>query len=87
MNTLILARHAHAESNAGEIVSSTPPGGGLSDGGREEARLLGAEVTLVGIRPEVADALVSLNLDTRSIQSYSSLQMALQSSRSASAHA
>jgi rsbT co-antagonist protein RsbR len=51
------------------------------------ARLLGAEVTLVGIRPEVADALVSLNLDTRSIQSYSSLQMALQSTRLASAHA
>lgn len=41
MRTLILARHAHAESNAGEIVNSTPPGGGLSGDGREEARLLG----------------------------------------------
>ena len=42
MKTLILARHAHAESNAGETVNSTPPGGGLSDEGREEAQLLGA---------------------------------------------
>jgi broad specificity phosphatase PhoE len=41
VKTLILARHAHAESNAGEIVSSTPPGGGLSDDGRGEARRLG----------------------------------------------
>lgn len=42
MKTLILTRHAHAASNAGAIVNSTPPGGGLSDAGREEARLLGA---------------------------------------------
>ena len=41
MRTLILARHAHAESNAGDIVSSTPPGGGLSDDGRGEAQRLG----------------------------------------------
>ncbi len=49
----------------------------------QAARLLGAEVTLVGVRPEVAEALVSLNVDTRAFQSYSSLQMALQSTRSA----
>lgn len=42
MKSLILARHAHAESNAAASVSSTPPGGGLSDEGREEARLLGS---------------------------------------------
>jgi broad specificity phosphatase PhoE len=41
VRTLVLARHAHAESNAGEIVSSTPPGGGLSDAGRGEAERLG----------------------------------------------
>ena len=41
MNTLILARHGHAESNAGEIVSSVPPGGGLSSTGGAEARQLG----------------------------------------------
>ncbi|MCY7303081.1 MAG: histidine phosphatase family protein [Thermoleophilia bacterium] len=44
MRTLILARHAHAESNAGEFVNSTPPGGGLSDEGREESGLLGSLV-------------------------------------------
>jgi broad specificity phosphatase PhoE len=46
VRTLILARHAHAESNAGAIVNATPPGGGLSDAGREEARRLGAVVSL-----------------------------------------
>jgi len=42
VRTLILARHAHAESNAGEFVNSTPPGVGLSESGREEARILGS---------------------------------------------
>ena len=42
MKTLILARHAHSESNAGAFVNSIPPGGGLSVEGREEARRLGA---------------------------------------------
>ena len=45
MKALILARHAHAESNAGAIVNATPPGGGLSDAGREEARTLGVLVS------------------------------------------
>jgi broad specificity phosphatase PhoE len=42
VKTLILARHAHAESNAGAVVNSTPPGGGLSGSGREEAQSLGS---------------------------------------------
>lgn len=42
MRTLILSRHAHAESNAGAFVDSTPPGGGLSESGRGEARRLGS---------------------------------------------
>lgn len=41
MKTLILARHAHAASNAGNIVNAVPPGGGLSSAGRDEARALG----------------------------------------------
>lgn len=41
MDTLILARHAHAASNAGEVVSGVPPGGGLSALGREQAHALG----------------------------------------------
>lgn len=53
MRTLILARHAHATSNAGDVVNSVPPGGGLSPLGREEAlslgRLLAAESIDLGV--------------------------------------
>jgi rsbT co-antagonist protein RsbR len=41
------------------------------------ARLLGAAVVLVGIRPEVAQALVGLGVDLRGIQTFSDLQSAL----------
>lgn len=41
MKTLILARHAHAASNAGDVVNAIPPGGGLSAAGIEEASALG----------------------------------------------
>jgi rsbT co-antagonist protein RsbR len=41
------------------------------------ARLLGAEVALVGIRPEVAQALVGLGVDMRDIRTFSDLQSAL----------
>jgi broad specificity phosphatase PhoE len=37
---LILVRHAHALSNVAAVVSSVPPGVGLSDQGREEALTL-----------------------------------------------
>ncbi len=40
MRELILVRHGHAASNAASVVSSTPPGAGLSDQGREEALAL-----------------------------------------------
>jgi rsbT co-antagonist protein RsbR len=40
----------------------------------QSARLLGANTLLVGIRPEVAQALVELGLDLRQITTYSSLQ-------------
>ena len=53
MNTLILARHAHAVSNAGDIVNAVPPGGGLSAAGIEEAcalgRLLASETIDLGV--------------------------------------
>ena len=49
MKSLILVRHAHAESNAGAVVNSTPPGGGLSEEGREEARLLGSRLAFDAI--------------------------------------
>jgi rsbT co-antagonist protein RsbR len=41
------------------------------------ARLLGAVVMLVGIRPEVAQALVGLGVDMRAIRTFSDLQSAL----------
>jgi rsbT co-antagonist protein RsbR len=44
----------------------------------QAGRLLGAEVMLVGIRPEVAQAIVGLGLDLRSIRTFSDLQTALQ---------
>ena len=47
----------------------------------QAARLLGAEVALVGIRPEVAQTLVELDLDTNAFQSFSTLQTALHSLR------
>jgi broad specificity phosphatase PhoE len=40
--TLILVRHAHAASNAGDTINGIPPGDGLSPRGAEEALALGA---------------------------------------------
>lgn len=44
----------------------------------QAARLLGAEVALVGIRPEVAQTIVGLGLDLSSVRAHSDLQGALQ---------
>ena len=41
LETLILARHAHAASNAGDTINGIPPGEGLSPQGVEEAVALG----------------------------------------------
>lgn len=68
MKELILARHAHAESNAGEFVNSTPPGGGLSDDGREEARLLGE---LVASDP------IDIGFSSRLLRTQQTLDLAL----------
>jgi rsbT co-antagonist protein RsbR len=43
----------------------------------QAARLLGAEVSLVGIRPEVAQAIVGLGLNLGAVQTFSDLQEAL----------
>jgi len=39
-------------------------------------RLLGAEVTLVGIRPEVAQTMVGIEIDLQDVRTYSDLQSA-----------
>ena len=44
LETLILARHAHAASNVGDTVNGLPPGEGLSLQGAEEAVALGLEL-------------------------------------------
>jgi rsbT co-antagonist protein RsbR len=43
----------------------------------EAARLLGAEVVLVGVRPEVAQSVVGLGVDLHAMRSYADLQTAL----------
>jgi rsbT co-antagonist protein RsbR len=43
----------------------------------QAARLLGAEVILVGIRPEVAQAIVGLSLDLQGVRVFSDLESAL----------
>ncbi|GAB4125359.1 MAG: hypothetical protein Fur005_40040 [Roseiflexaceae bacterium] len=43
--------------------------------------LLGAEVLLVGIRPEIAQSIIGLGLDLQQIRTFSSLAVALQSLR------
>jgi rsbT co-antagonist protein RsbR len=43
----------------------------------QAARLLGAEVTLIGIRPEVAQSIVGLGIDLNGIRTCSDLQSAL----------
>ncbi len=43
----------------------------------QAAHLLGAEVALVGIRPEVAQAIVTLGLTFNRLRTYSDLQSAL----------
>lgn len=45
----------------------------------QAARLLGSDVTLVGIRPEVAQSIVGLGLDLSGIHTFSNLQGALSS--------
>jgi rsbT co-antagonist protein RsbR len=47
----------------------------------EAARLMGTHVTLVGIRPEVAQTLVTLGIDLRGIRTFSTLQAALNSEK------
>jgi broad specificity phosphatase PhoE len=44
LRTLLLARHAHAQTNADDRISSVPPGAGLTAQGVEEAAALGKEL-------------------------------------------
>ncbi|MCS6840243.1 MAG: hypothetical protein NZ699_03875 [Roseiflexus sp.] len=46
-----------------------------------QTRLLGAETVLVGIRPEVAQALVGIGVDLRQMRTYRDLEAALHDER------
>jgi rsbT co-antagonist protein RsbR len=43
----------------------------------QAARLLGVKVDIVGIRPEVAQAIVGLGVEVRDVRTFSNLQAAL----------
>ena len=68
MNTLILARHAHAVSNAGDTVNAVPPGGGLSVAGIEEACALGGLL---------ASETIELGVSSRLLRTQQTLALAL----------
>jgi len=55
---LILVRHGHAASNVDGVVSSTPPGAGLPDQGREEALALRELLAYEKIDNGIASALL-----------------------------
>jgi broad specificity phosphatase PhoE len=65
---LVLARHAAAESNRDGATSCTPPGGGLTAEGVEQARRLGAAI---------AGDDVSLGVATRLLRTQETLELAL----------
>ena len=58
MNTLILARHAHAASNTDDVVNAVPPGRGLSAAGIEEAHALGRALAPESIELGVSSRLL-----------------------------
>jgi probable phosphoglycerate mutase len=64
---LILARHGHAASNAGETVSSVPPGEGLSARGREEA---------LALRDALAGESIALGVATELVRTQETLALA-----------
>jgi probable phosphoglycerate mutase len=68
MNRLLLARHAHARSNADDRISSTPPGEGLSDLGVEEA---------LALRETLAYEPIGLGVSTRLARAQETLELAL----------
>jgi broad specificity phosphatase PhoE len=66
VQTLILARHGEAASNVDDVVSSVPPGAGLSRLGREQARDLGRQLDdepiELGVSSELLRAVETLEL-------------------------
>ena len=68
MNVLVLARHAHASSNEGNVVNAVPPGEGLSPQGVAEAKALGERL---------ASAPIDLGVSSRLLRARQTLEAAL----------
>lgn len=68
MRLLLLARHAHAASNERDLVSCTPPGGGLSQRGLAQATAL---------HDAIADERIDLGLSSRLERARRTLELAL----------
>jgi len=69
VNRLILVRHAHSASNAGDAVNGVPPGLGLSAEGREQARALGRDL---------AGEEIDLGVSSRLLRARETLELALE---------
>ena len=69
LETLILARHAHAASNAGDTINGIPPGEGLSPQGprrpSRSARMLAAEPIELGVSSRFRRAAETAHARTR----------------------
>ena len=68
MNVLLLARHAHASSNQGNVVNGVPPGEGLSPQGVLEAQALGERL---------ASTPIDLGVSSRMLRARETLEAAL----------
>jgi broad specificity phosphatase PhoE len=68
VNVLLLARHAHASSNEGNVVNGVPPGEGLSPQGVLEAAALGERL---------ASAPIDLGVSSRLLRARETLEAAL----------
>jgi len=68
VNALLLARHAHASSNEGNVVNAVPPGEGLSPQGVAEAIALGERL---------ASAPIDLGVSSRLLRTRETLEAAL----------
>jgi broad specificity phosphatase PhoE len=68
VNVLLLARHAHASSNEGNVVNAVPPGEGLSPRGVGEALELGRRL---------ASTPVDLGVSSRLLRARETLEAAL----------
>lgn len=68
MRRLVLVRHARAASNDRDVVSSRPPGEGLSEAGREQA---------VALRVALASDEVGVGVASRLLRTQETLALAL----------